>query len=188
MKPSPLQLEWVSYPALRFEAKPVDGTAVIPTSVKARVNYYQDGHHAAELQLESAGGEGCAYDFSVHAVATFGFDLERAKDAYKCTALALSKVVATNLIRVLYSGARELLATTTARAPHGAAMIESVLIEPADVQIGSEDPMVEILRTVFGVDEETLAKIEERANVESKGEAKAEPARKVRKKAPSRKS
>lgn len=188
MKPSPLQLEWVSYPALRFEAKPADGKTLIPARVRARVSYYKDGNHGADLWLESAEADGCAYEFSVHAVATFGFDLERAKDAYKCTAVALSKVVATNLIRVLYSGARELLATTTARAPHGAAMIESVLIEPADVQIGSEDPMVEILRTVFGVDEETLAKIEERANVESKGEAQAEPARKARKKAPSRKS
>ena len=188
MKPSPLQLEWVSYPALRFEAKPEDGKTVIPTNVRARVIYYKDGNHGADLWIESADTEGCAYEFAVHAVATFGFDLERAKEAYKCASVTLSRVVATNMIRVLYSGARELLATTTARAPHGVAMIESVLIEPADVQIGSADPMVEILRAVFGADEETLAKIEERASAESKGKPEAEPIRKSKKKAPARKS
>lgn len=188
MKPSPLQLEWVSYPSLRFEAKPDDGKSIIPTRVRAQVIYYKDGNHGAELWLESAGADGCAYDFAVHAVATFRFDLERAKEAYKSTAVTLSRVVATNLIRVLYSGARELLATTTARAPHGAAMIESVLIEPSDVQIGSADPMVEVLRSVFGVDEETLAAIEERANIESKDKTQAEPVRKARKKASSRKA
>lgn len=188
MKPSPLQLKWVSYPALRFEAKPADGTAVIPTRVKARVIYFKDGNHGADLWLESAEVEDCAYEFSVHAVATFGFDLERAKEAYKSTSLALSRVVATNLVRVLYSGARELLATATARAPHGAAMIESVLIEPADVQIGSEDSMAEILRAVFGVDDVAMAEIEESAKARTKGKVDLEPAQKTRKKASSGKA
>ncbi len=163
MKPSPLQLEWVSYPSLRFDAQESDGNAAIPTTVRGRVIYYADGHHAAELHLDSVAGDAHAYSFAVHVVATFGLDLTRALAAYKCQPVALPKMVAVNVVRVLYSGARELLATATARGPHGAAMIESVLIEPADVEVGSTDPMQDILRKIFGVDDEAIAKLESAA-------------------------
>lgn len=157
MKPSPLRLEWISYPSLSFEARKSDGNAPISTTVRGRVIFYADGHHAAELHLDSAEADGSAYSFAVHVVATFGLELANALQAYKCSAAALPPMVAVNVIRVLYSGARELLATATARGPHGAAMIESVLIEPGDVEIGSVEPMAKILHDVFGVDDGTLS-------------------------------
>lgn len=156
MKASPLQLDWVSYPALQFQAhQPGEQAAaipngVIPTRVQARVIYYADGHHGAELHLESAAEE-ALYTFSVHVAATFRFDLQRALAAYRCTPQALPGFVAANIVRVLYSGARELLATTTARGPHGPALIESVLIEPSDVSIGSMEPIELVMQKAFGV-------------------------------------
>ncbi|MCL6619947.1 MAG: hypothetical protein K6T33_09185 [Thermomonas hydrothermalis] len=156
MKASPLQLDWVSYPALQFEAHQLGEQAAataggaIPTNVQARVTYYSDGRHGAELRLESAAEE-APYTFAVHVAATFRFDLQRALEAYRCTPQALPGFVAANIVRVLYSGARELLATATARGPHGPALIESVLIEPADVSIGSMEPIDLVMQKAFGV-------------------------------------
>ena len=175
MKPSPLQLEWVSYPSLRFEARPTDGNTAMTTRVKARVIYYADGHHGAELQVESADADGFAYSFAVHVVATFGFDLARALAAYKCPPMVLPGIVAANVVRVLYSGARELLATATARAPHGTAIIESVLIEPADVDVGSTEPMSDILHQVFGIDKADLATPSTAAKKKSRSRAVRPP-------------
>lgn len=161
MKPSPLQLEWVSYPALHFDARPEDGKGNIATTVKAQVVYYTEGLHAAEVHIESRQPD-AAYAFSVHAVAAFGLDLELALAAYKCPPEILPRIVAANVSRVLYSGARELLATATARGPHGPAMIESVLIEPADVIVGSVEPMEDVMRAVFKVaaDDPPTVKVE----------------------------
>lgn len=157
MKPSPLLLKWISYPRLSFEAKLTDGDEPVRTRINATVSYFADGNHGAELHLESVEAEGAGYTFSVDVVAMFGIDVNRALETYRCSRKALPGVVSVNIARVLYSGARELLAMATARAPHGAVMIESVLVEPADVKIGSKEAVDVILREVFGVEDEEQA-------------------------------
>lgn len=160
MKPSPLQLEWVGYPSLRYEARPTEtSTKPIPTSITAKVIYFADGKHGAELHLESAGSDLDPYTFAVDVVATFSIDVSVALEAYRCKPVGLPRIVAANIARVLYSGARELLATATGRSPHGPAFIESVLIEPNDVTISSNEPIETILRDLFRVDEESLAQL-----------------------------
>lgn len=177
MKASPLQLEWISYPALQFEAHPLGDEAAatagaaIPTQLQARVIYYADGHHGAELRLESAAAG--PYTFAVQVAATFRFDLQRALEAYRCQAQVLPGIVAANIVRVLYSGARELLATTTARGPHGPALIESVLIEPSDVSIGSVEPMDMVMQQAFGL---TLAAKPQADAAQAADEAEDSPA------------
>lgn len=160
MKPSPLRLEWVVYPSLRYEARPSEASAKpIPTSITAKVIYFADGRHGAELHLESAGSDLDLYTFAVDVVATFSIDVGVALEAYRCKPAGLPRIVAANIARVLYSGARELLATATGRSPHGPALIESVLIEPSDVTISSNEPIETILRDLFRVDEESLAQL-----------------------------
>ena len=124
----------------------------VPTRIKAAVMFTADGLHFADLSLESADDGSSAYTFSVQVVATFGFDRDIALQSYRCRPVDLPHILSANVARVLYSGARELLATATGRAPHGPLMIESVLIEPHDVEISSREPMEVILREVFGVE------------------------------------
>lgn len=154
MKPSPLRLDWVCYPRLSYEARMQEAKpSPVPTRIKAAVMFTADGLHFADLCLESAGDSGSAYTFSVQVVATFGFDRDIALQSYRCRPVDLPHILSANVARVLYSGARELLATATGRAPHGPLMIESVLIEPHDVEISSREPMEVILREVFGVED-----------------------------------
>lgn len=50
------------------------------------------------------------------------------------------------------TAARELLATFTARAPHGSVLVESVLIGPEDVKIVSVESQEKMLHELFGVE------------------------------------
>lgn len=157
MKPSPLRLEWLTYPSASFEALPVnaDSSSPIQLRVSATVIYRLDGAHSVELDLSSDedSTSGAAYRVAVHAVAAFSFDLTRARDAYRQSSLeALPAVIAVNIARIVYSSARELLACFTARAPHGSALIESVLIGREDVKIGSDESRDEVLKAQFGIE------------------------------------
>jgi preprotein translocase subunit SecB len=161
MEQSPLRLEWVAYPSASFKARiqtedseDVDNLA--SADISCSVVYSADGKHTAELKLSSkeASADGSLYDFSVEVVALFYIDIERAKKVYLSggkKADTLPVTVAVNVVRILYSSARELLATFSARGPFGGVMVESVLIGPEDVKIRSTVPKEEILRDVFKV-------------------------------------
>lgn len=157
MKPSPLQLEWLVYPAASFRAQMVSDEPGRPgpVKVKAQVTYHLDAPHGVELTLSSDDdhAHNAPYAFAIEAVAAFRFDLAQARTAYGNTPpRALPQVIAVNVARIVYSAARELLATFTARAPHGGVLVESVLIGPEDVQIRSVEPQEKLLQALFGVE------------------------------------
>lgn len=156
MKPSPLQLEWLIYPAASFQALDMgpEPAGAVPVKVFAHVTYHRDTSHSVELTLHSDDeqAQNAPYTFKVEAVASFTFDLAQARVAYGNTPPpALPQVIAVNVARIVYSAARELLATLTARAPHGSVFVESVLIGPEDVQIRSVEPQEKVLQALFGV-------------------------------------
>lgn len=159
MEQSPLRLEWLVYPsaAFKFMSQGADVgvvDSVVPADLDASVVYSIDGKHTAELKLSSGeGSSSCgAYKFSVDAVALFSVDIDRAKELYLKDGKdpeSLPVTVAVNIARILYSSARELLASFSARGPYGSVMVDSVLIGPKDVRIASSVPRDEILRKVF---------------------------------------
>lgn len=158
MKPSPLQLEEVFYPALSFEANPgaTNARGTIPAEVTAFVHYHEDGRHYAFLNLSQENEkEEYTYKFEIDAFAIFSFDLERAKDAYKTN---LPVAIAVNVARLLYGGARELLATVTARGPNGSATLDSAVIEPEDVQLRSDIKPEQLTAKLFGDTDKTSEK------------------------------
>jgi hypothetical protein len=159
MKTSHLQLDWVRYPHASYQAIPSEESEFPPakTQIEARVTYDRDGTHFAWLKLSSGDEPMRGYDFELEAIATFKFDLDIALSVYKAANDKLPRILAVNITRMLYASAREMLAVLTARAPHGSVVIESVLIEPGDVEIGSEVSPEIVLRELFHVETETSA-------------------------------
>lgn len=177
MKPSPLQLKWVNYPAASYEiTDDFDGEAehVSVADVDAEVTYSNKGHHYAYIKIDGQGGSDTKppYRFSLTAVAAFTFDLDIAKQEYKAPAAGLPPIIAVNIARILYAGAREQLAMMTARATYGSTMLESMMLEPKDVRINSDASVEEILREVFLVPEEDLLRLRERVAESEQGAPK----------------
>ncbi len=163
MKPSPLQLEWLVYPAASFRARPTDAgiDGAIPVKVTAHVTYHLNAPHSIELSLSSDDDQAPAapYVFEIEAVAAFTFELAQARAAYSSVpAAALPRVLAVNVARIVYSAARELLATFTARAPYGSVLVESVLIGPEDVKVTSVESQEKVLQELFKLDPTATAK------------------------------
>jgi len=152
MKSSPLLLKWVVYPLASYETLTNESTAgdALPTKLTAEVRYSLEGEHVAIVRLETTDDKVGNCKFSVEAVGAFSVDAERVKETYKVPAPALPVTVAVNIARILYSSARELISTFTARSPTGSVFIESVLIEPGDVKIASDASPQEIINIVFG--------------------------------------
>ncbi|WP_448482223.1 hypothetical protein [Pseudoxanthomonas mexicana] len=176
MKQSPLQLKFVTYPTASYEVVEDyvgDGDDVVPTKVDCEVSWTLDGPHMVMVNIKSDHEEADApYRFSVTAASIFSFDREIAEREYKPkTASQLARYIAVNAARIVYAGAREQLAMMTARGPHGAAMLKSVLLEPSDVQVRSDAHPLEILRSVFGAGQEELDELETRASAGKREEA-----------------
>lgn len=164
MKSSPLLLKWVVYPLASYETLTNESTAgePPPTKLTAEVRYSLQGEHVAILRLETTDDKVGNCKFAVEAVGAFSVDAERVKEAYKMPAPALPVTVAVNVARILYSAARELISTFTARSPTGSVLIESVLIEPGDVNIASDASPEEIINKVFGGNVESSPLVVER--------------------------
>jgi hypothetical protein len=98
------------------------------------------------------------YEFHVEVVALFGLDAALARKVYKASSTAgLVPVVAVNMSRILFASAREFLTMITARAPAPALILESVLLEPKDIDIASDLDPADILSKVFGAPEQEVA-------------------------------
>lgn len=154
MKPSPLQLEWVTYPKLSYEANSSyhgPDMQSMPIECEADVVYSRDGNHIAELAIKNkAATEGEApYSFGVTVFARFKMDVDLAREFYRGD--GFPTIAAVNVCRILLSSARDLLSTVTARSPYGTAMIESVMLEPRDVRVGYDDDVDLFKREVFGI-------------------------------------
>jgi hypothetical protein len=156
MKTSPLQLDFVIYPKLSFEAR-VEGDperdSPQEVEVEARVSYSRDGEHSALLSVRSTKkDEVRKFDFEIDAFAKFRMDLDGARLIYRNERYPITAAV--NVARIVYSGARELLSTVTARSPYSTLNIESVLLNAEDVVVdfGDEGAPVEFAKEYFGVD------------------------------------
>ena len=150
MKSSPLQLKWVAYPALSFSAI-ITGEPGAPSSIKlsAEVRYELDGEHMASVTINSTDDPKRNFDFSIDAIATFQVDADVARASYSGPPEQYAGAIAVNVIRLLYSSAREMLAVCSARSPIGPIFIETTLIEPKDVSIRSSVKPQEILEKIF---------------------------------------
>ncbi len=161
MKSSPLQLKWVAYPAVSFRALPSDiSEERSAIKLSAEVRYELDGDHMVNIQIDSTDQPDRSFDFSLEAIAIFQVDLDAAREAYKGSPLRMPVSIAVNVVRLLYSSAREMLSMYSSRSPIGPILVESILIEPKDVAIRSNAKPEDILREVFKVDTEAeLAKV-----------------------------
>ncbi len=117
--------------------------------IVAKVAYQRDGTHFAMMDLKSKDDNGASLKFSLTVAAAFVFDLAVAKASYTGPVEKLPGIIAANISRILYAGGREMVAMITARSPSGSAMLDSVLIEPADVSIESVDSYDVIMKEVF---------------------------------------
>jgi hypothetical protein len=188
MKTSPLQLKWVTYPTASYETVEdfeAERNPAIPAEVEADVSYSLQGDHLAFLKISNEGESvvSVPYRFTVTVVAAFAFDLEIARREYNPkAAYGLPPMLAVNVARILYAGAREQLAMITARAPHGPAMLDSVMLEPSDVTIRSPGAEPEVvLRHVFGATEDEMEAMKEKAAARDAVSNPSAPARKGRK-------
>jgi hypothetical protein len=176
MKQSPLQLKFVTYPTASYETLDDysgEGDDIVSAKVDCEVSWTLNGPHMVVVNIKSDNEKNAApYRFSVTAASLFSFDREVAEREYKPkTASQLSRYIAVNAARIVYAGAREQLAMMTARGPHGAAMLGSVLLELSDVQVRSDAHPLEILKSVFGASDEELADLKSRAAASKREEA-----------------
>lgn len=175
MNLSPLQLDLPEYPVVSVRAVPsIEGEArdgALPIEVRARVLYEHSGDHFAYLSIEQ-NDESYPYLLKIDVFTTFKIDVAGCREAYKSS--FNPAVVSVNVARLLFSGARELIAMVSSRAPYGSAKIPNLTIQPHDVDIGFEDEkMDEILTKVFGIDPQVIraarAEVDKR-NLELKGD------------------
>lgn len=164
-KPSPLQLETIFYPTVSYKAAHIEGDDVdrqpMPVQISAFVNFRDEGPHFAYLTLEQENEEGThPFQLDVEVFCAFYINIDVARRTYPPT--DMPSYIAVNIARILYSGAREMISSTTARSPHGAASIESVLIQKSDVTVKYEGSgeEVEIMGRIFNSDDAT-AKVTE---------------------------
>lgn len=186
MKSSPLRLKLVTYPSASYEVRDdfeADEIPVIAADVEAEVKFNLDEDHYVYLKLRSRDAEPAPYRFSVTVIASFEFDLEIARAEYKpASTSALVQMITVNVARIVFSGAREFLAMMTSRSTYGAAVLDSVLLEPRDLKIVPDpEPMV-VLSQLFKAPDDELkaieARMQERRAAKEAAAAQSAPAKK----------
>lgn len=180
MKPSPLRLNWVTYPSASYELtddQDPDTDSPVAADVSAEVKYNPTGEHYAFLRVTSRKEDAPRpYKFSVVAVASFEFDLEIAKREYRSLdAKGLVPMIAVNVSRILYAGVREYLAMITSRATFGAAVLDSTLLEPRDVSIDSDLEPPDLVKTLFGATDEEVSAFRASLSERQKRQALTDP-------------
>lgn len=161
MKKSPFQLQQPEFPTIEIRAHHIDQSRVgeeLPVAVDGLVTYDIDGNHFAALTIMQASEE-YAYSFKIQLFSVFRLDIELAKETY---GKGINPgVIAVNIARILYSGAREMLAVVSSRGPYGPALLPTLLIEPPDVSLEfGEGKHKEILAKHFGYDPEAIQEID----------------------------
>jgi len=163
-RPSPLQLETIFYPTVSYKASHVSADKSpqnpIPVEIHAFVTFREKGNHFAFLSLEQKNENGeCPFSLDVTVFCAFDINMDIARKTYPPT--NMSSYIAVNIARILYSGAREVISTTTARSPNGSANIESVLIEKEDVDVAFEGAgeQAEIIERIFGLAQSNSEKV-----------------------------
>lgn len=127
------------------------------------VRWDKDGDHMISVTVNSKDDGVSSYKFNAVAIAGFSFDLDGAIAAYRpSNNVQLPTLIGVNVARVVFSGVREHIAMVTARGPTGAVLIESLILEPSDLTIASNEKPSTILREIFKVSEDDIAGIEAR--------------------------
>lgn len=158
MNLSPLQLDLPEYPVVSVKAMPSIGEArtnqPLPLEVDARVLFDKSGDHFAFLSIQQQ-DESWPYTLQIDVYAGFRIDVDGCRQAYKSA--FNPEVVSVNVARILFSGAKEMLALVSSRSPYGTAKLPTLLIQPSDVNIGFEDGHLdEILVQSFGLDPDAV--------------------------------
>lgn len=181
MKSSPLRLEQPEYPRISVKAIPKTSPEfmdrALPITITAGVTYDLDGRHFAHLMLRQE-DESYPYVVEIDAFCLFSIDTDGCKASKRPFN---PSSVGVNVISVLYSSARELLAFVTARAPYGAALLDTAIIEATDVPIGFEDDKVaDILSKIFGMSDEQVSAViasQESSNTATKSKPRKKQAK-----------
>ena len=153
MKRSPVQITELFYPVLSYEANPGADPATfdptMPVDVKSSVAYCSDDEHMVRLTFsQSTVAENFPYSVNLEAYAVFTFDKESAKELYGELIIMNLSV---NVVSILFSSAREVLAHATARGPYGAVYIEGVVIDACSVEINFDEDPKKMIPRIFGV-------------------------------------
>ena len=186
MKSSPVKIAGFEYPLVHVRANPEldlnSPNQTIAVAAHGTVGFSLDGTHFAMVSVRQI-DDNAAYDFEFEAFTSFEIDVDACRMNYQKG--YTPGMIAVNMARLLYSGVRELLASLTARAPHGVAMLPSTTLGPEDVDIYFEPSDVnrnEILTKFFDYSPERIADLEKRAAEDSASK------KKPRKKTPSKRA
>lgn len=163
MKNSPLQLGPIRYPEVVIRAVPeleiTEANEILPVQVEASVFYNAAGEHYAVVGV-SQKSDAHPYLIEVSAFTMFSIDVDGCRDAYRQH--FNPSVIGVNVVRMVYSSARDMIASITARAPYETAKIPTLMIEPKDVSLHFESGDDEvILQKYFGMDDEQLKLLRE---------------------------
>jgi len=162
MKRGPFQLQQPEFATIELRANAnIDPKRVeeeLPVSVSGLVSYDGDGTHFAALTIRQDSKE-YSYSLKIQVFTTFRIDADAARDMFDPYNPA---VVGVNVARILYSGAREMLAVISSRAPYGAAVLPTLFIEPSDITLEMEEARrAEILARDFLFTEDQIAYLDE---------------------------
>lgn len=162
MKRGPFQLQQPEFPTIELHANAnIDQKRVdeeLPISVSGVVSYDGDGSHFAALTIRQDSKE-YAYSLKIQVFTSFRIDADAARGMFNPYNPA---VVGVNVARILYSGAREMLAIVSSRAPYGAAVLPTLFIEPGDITLEMEEARRdEILARDFLFTDEQIAYLDE---------------------------
>lgn len=184
MKKSPLQIGKMSYTEVVIRAIPgLEADQVereLPIDVDAAVFYDVSGQHFATLSLTQR-DESYAYTMEVTAFASFVMDAEGCSELYKAGFKPGN--IGLNVVRVIYSSMRDLIAGITARSPWEVAQMPTLIIESSDIQINFEkDFRDQILRDEFAMSEKEIEDLRVlREKMAAKKQASVEAPAKVKK-------
>ena len=174
MKASSLQLKNFEYPVISMRATPgIDDSVVsrtIPVEMSANVYFHDSGSHFALLSMAQKNSE-FAYTFEIEAFTMFSLDVDACKELY--VKGYDPGVISVNVVRLLYSASREMLAIITSRAPYGTACLPSVVIERKDVHVRFEtNKRDSILKNQFNFSDDQLSELDKKL-----ADAKKKPVR-----------
>lgn len=184
MKNSPLQLGPIRYSDVVVHAVPEldlsEANEILPIQVEASVFYNAAGEHYAVVGV-SQKSSAYPYLIEVSAFTMFSMDVDGCSEAYRQH--FNPSVIGVNVVRMLYSSVRDMIASITARAPYETAKIPTLMIEPKDVNLHFESGGEEIiLQKCFGINDEQLKLLRERkAELELAENAKPKKVAKVTK-------
>jgi preprotein translocase subunit SecB len=174
MKKSPVQIVEMFYPTLSYEANPradsetFDRTLTV--DIESRVTYFSDDEHMARLTIrQNAIADNLPYSLNLEAYAVFTFDKESAKQLYGDLVILN---LAVNVVSILFSSSREVLAHATSRGPYGASFIEGVIIDAASVEIDFEENPKEMVPRLFGIAPPTSIEVKKVAHKSRRKSAK----------------